>query len=355
MAAGATLREPIAITQDGRAVLIQRRRDDTVDTIAVPRSGSASIQTLISLPGVAAPISQDVGPDGSIYMDHSGFERSILTLSPAGTIQAEIPIPQLAEGGGEHTVIALPDGGVVFSIRRHGRSELFLGRNSAEPQLLLNSAESASLPGALLAGGNLAFIIGAGVDPHIAIASLHDGRILRRFPADARSVTAISAPADGQTVYYASAGIIWAQPTAGGDPRRIGEGYDLAVEPGGKFLYVMRTGADGYQLFRMPAAGGEATRLNLPPGFNMTPQPLSPAAVDRDGRVLIPVNVLNVFFYQAALFDPTRNTMKLVPAPPRVVILSAGWTPEGNVAAFAVRWSSSLWHYRISMQNKGVR
>jgi hypothetical protein len=335
--------------------LIQRRRGDTIDTIALPRFGSAAPQTLISLPGIAAPISQDAGADGSVYMDHSGFERSILNLSPSGSVQAEIPVPQLAEGGGRYAVIALPGGAAVFNVRRRGRSELFVGRNGADPQLLLNTPESASLPGALLGAGNLAFVIGGGDHPHIAIASLSDGRVVRQFPTDARSITAITAPADGQTIYYASGGVIWAQPVSGGDPRKIGAGYDIAVEPSGKLLYLMRTGADGYQLYRMPAAGGEATRVFLPPGFNLTPQPLSPSAVDRDGRILLPVNVLDFFFFQAALFDPARNTMKLIPVPPRMVVASPGWTPNGNIAALVSRWSSSLWRYRISMQNKAMR
>jgi len=348
LAPAETLREPLAVSQDGRSVCIQRRRDDTVDTIALPRSGSAPPQTLISLPGIGGPISQDVAPDGSIYMDHSEVQLSILNLSPSGTVRAEIPIPQFAEGEGRHTVIALPDGAVVFDMRRRDRSELFLGRNGAEPQLLLNTPESAALPGALLGAGNLAFIIGAEDHPHIAIVSLHDGRVIRRFPGDARLVTAITAPADGQTIYYASNGIIWAQPVTGGDPRKIGEGSDLAVEPSGKFLYLVRTSADGYQLFRMPAAGGPATRVLLPPGFNLAEHPLSPAAVDRNGRVILTVDVPDVFFYQAAIFDPARNTMKLIPVPPRVVVAGAGWTPDGNIATFVGRWSSSLWRYRIS-------
>jgi DNA-binding winged helix-turn-helix (wHTH) protein len=353
LAPAETLREPIAISRDGRSVLIQRRRNDTVDTIALPRSGSAPPQTLISLPGVAAPISQDVARDGSVYMDHSEFERSILILSSSGIIQAEIPVPQLAEGAGQRAVIALPDGGVVFSVRRRGRSDLFIARSGVEPQLLLNTPEYASLPGAVVGDGNLAFVIGA-ADRHIAIASLQDGRVIRRVPTDGHLVTSISAPADGHTIYYASNGIIWAQAASGGEPRRIGEGYDLAVEPSGKFLYLMRTGADGYQLFRMPAAGGEAARILLPAGFNMTPLPLSPSAIDHGGRILLPVNVLDIFFYQAAVFDPSRNTMKLVPAPPRAPVENAGWTPDGNIAALVVRWSSSLWRYRISVQNKGM-
>jgi hypothetical protein len=120
------------------------------------------------------------------------------------------------------------------------------------------------------------------------------------------------------------------------------------VEPSGKFLYLARTGEDGFRLFRMPAAGGEAARVLLPPGFNLAPNPLWSSAVDREGRILLRVNVSELFFYQFALFDPARNTMNLVPVPPRVIVGSAGWTPDGNMYAIINRWSCSLWHYRMS-------
>ena len=353
-ATASQLHEPIAVSEDGRSVLIQRRRSDTVDTVAIPQSGSAALKTLLSLPCISTPISQDVAPDGSIYMDHSGFEMSILALTQSQTFEADSPLPQFGLRDWDHRIVNLPDGAVVVGQERRGQTELFLKRKGAEPQPLLNTTESSGLPGALLGSGQLAFIVGARDRPHIAIASLRDGSILRRFPADVSLVTAISAPADGQTIFYASGGIIWAQPVSGGDPRKIGEGYDLAVEPSGKFLYCMRTGADGLQLFRMPAAGGEATRIPVPSGFNMTPLPLSPSAINRDGRILIPVNMLDTFFFQAAVFDTVHNTMKLMPAPAGTVVHGAGWTPEGGIGAVLTHWSSSLWRYRISLQNKGM-
>jgi hypothetical protein len=124
------LRAPIAVTQDGRSILIQRRRDDTVNTLSLPRSGSAPIQTLLSLPYIVAPLSQDVALDGSLYMDQPQSTRSILNLSSSGTFLAEVPFPI-----GLQTVVGLPDGAFVFSAARRGRSDLFLGRIGAEPQL----------------------------------------------------------------------------------------------------------------------------------------------------------------------------------------------------------------------------
>jgi hypothetical protein len=81
----------------------------------------------------------------------------------------------------------------------------------------------------LSAGGDLAFVLGTGDQVHIAIAALRDGRITRL-------VSSITAPAGAETLYYASNGIIWAQPVSGCEPRKVGEGYDVAAEPSGKPL-----------------------------------------------------------------------------------------------------------------------
>ena len=289
-------------------------------------------------------------------MDHSEFDRSILNLSRSGNLESEIPLPQLAETAGPRpaSVVALPEAR-SFSTYSAG---VVRNSTSAAPVRSLNFFSTPPNPqpcrarfleptASLLLSVQMAIL-------SLAIASLQDGRIIRRFPTDARFITAITAPADGRIIYYASGGVIWAQPTSGGEPRKIGTGYDLAIEPSGKLLYLMRTGADGYQLFRMPAAGGEATRVLLPPGYNLTPQSLSPSAVNRDGSILLPVNVPDAFFYQSALFDPADDTINLVPLPPRLVVMSAGWTPEGGIAARTSRWSSTLWRYCNSMQNKGT-
>ena len=300
------------------------------------------------------PLAVDVAPDGSIYMDHSAFEQSVLIMGRSGAIKAEIPIPQPG-GGNEQKVVVLPDGAIAFDVQRRGQSNLYVGRPGVEPQLLLNGSESAGLPGALLGDDKLAFIIGVPGQPHLAIASLRDGSVIRRFPADARQVTAITVPADGQTIYYASNGTIWAQPVSGGDPRSVSQGYDVAIEPSGRSLYVIRAGPKGYELFRVPASGGEATRAVVPDHFNLTPLGLSSSAVDGGGRILLPVNLSDVFFYRAAIFDPPRKNITIVPVPPRFVVMNSGWTRDGGIAVSVTRWSSSLWRYRQLNQNGNSR
>jgi hypothetical protein len=81
-------------------------------------------------------------------MDHSGLKRSMLNLSSTGTVVAEIPIPQLAQGGGQRSVIFLAGSAALFDVRWCGKWDLFLGRTAAGPQLVLNTPELAGPAGA---------------------------------------------------------------------------------------------------------------------------------------------------------------------------------------------------------------
>ncbi len=338
--------ETLAISADGRTVLAVRKGDDSMHLMAIPRDGSRRHRTLLSLPLTSAPLACDTAPDGSIYIDHSTRTSSVLNIGTAGNVISEIPIPMDVNG-----VVPAPGGGFVFALTRGGRSQLLVATAATEPHPLLNSRENTSLPGAWLRDGQLAFVIGEGDKTRLAIGKVEGGQVLRRFQSDAQGVTAVAASPDGETVYYASEGTLWAQPVSGGDPRNLGVGFDLTADPSGKLLYVMRAGAGGYDLFRMPAGGGETEKLDLPSGYVLPGLPLSPDAVNRDGRILLSVLTPTGFFYQTVILDPARHRATLVPAPAHVVVSSAGWAADGSIVAQVVRWSSTLWRYRMLSPN----
>jgi eukaryotic-like serine/threonine-protein kinase len=348
--------ETVAISADGRTVFALQHRDDVALVQALPRDGSKQARLVLSFPEGAKPLSFDSAPDRSLYMDQSHVETSIGKLNPEGGTIAEILLPQSANS----VVVPLPGGEAAFNVWRGGRSQILLGKPGVESRVLLNTNESASLPGAWLGNGKLAFVIGRGSQSRLAIASVTDGRVVTRFKADAELVTAVAAAPDGQTIYYCSDGILWAQPVSGGEsklggePRKIGEGYEVAADPSGKFLYLMRADEKGYGLWRMPVAGGEAEKLELPPGYNLTPNHLSPAAVGRDGRVLLSVNKRDVFFYQAAIFDPARHSMLDIHTPSQTVVVGAGWADDGTIVVRVTHWSSSLWRYRMVPASPGA-
>ena len=343
--------ETIAVSADGRTVFTVWKRDDSMLLVALPRDGSRRHRGLLSFPFGATPLACDAAPDGSIYMDHSAFQSSVLSIGAAGHIISETPVPQ----GAYYGVLPLPGGGFVFTLTRGGRSQLLAVTPGTEPRPLLNTMETARLPGAWLGSGKLAFVIGVGDKARLAIGSVESGQVLQRFQSDARHVTAVAASPDGRTVYYASEGALWAQPVSGGDPRKIGAGYDVTADPSGKSLYLMRAGVNGYEFFRMPADGGEAEKIDLPAGYSLTPNRLSPAAVSRDGRILLPVGTLGVYFYQAAVFDPARHTMALVPVPAQTVVDNAGWAADGSIDVQITRWSSTLWRYRMLSKRPASR
>ncbi len=342
--------ETIAVSADGKTVITTWKRDDSVLLVALPRDGSKRARPLLSLPFGSTPLACDAAPDGSIYMDHSSFQSSVLNVGAAGQVLSETPLPPAAYYG----ALPLP-GGFVFSLTRGGRSQLLAVTPGTEPRPLLNTTENATLPGAWLEGGRLAFVIGKGDDARLAIGSAESGQVLQRFKSVARHVTAVAASPDGQMVYYASEGTLWAQPVSGGDPRKIGAGYDVAADPSGKTLYLMRAGVNGYELFRMPADGGEAQKIDLPARHYLTPNRLSPAAVNRDGRVLLPAYILGLYFYQAAIFDPAHHTITRVPAPVQTVVDGAGWATDGSINLQTTRWSSTVWRYRMRSRNQADR
>jgi hypothetical protein len=44
--------------------------------------------------------------------------------------------------------------------------------------------------------------------------------------------------------------------------------------------------------------------------------------------------------------------MTLVPAPAHMVISSAGWAADESILIQVIRWSSSLWSYRMLSANQ---
>jgi hypothetical protein len=248
-------------------------------------------------------------------------------------------------------VVPLPNRGFVFTLNRAGRSQLLWAAAGAEPRAFLNTNEPARLPVAWGGGDRLAFVIGGADDTRLAMGAIEGGQVFQRFSANARQVTSIAASPDGSTIYYAVEGDIWAQPVSGGNLRKIGSGYQVAADPSGGILYLTRFGMKGVELWRMPVGGGEPEKVDLPAGYALTPQ-LSSVAVNRDGRILLQVATRSQFFLQAAILDPARRKISLVPTPPGVVVNTAAWdTADGSVHVQITRWSSTLWRYRPLPKN----
>jgi eukaryotic-like serine/threonine-protein kinase len=287
----------------------------------------------------------DVARDGSLYLDLLRDQFVLLRVGASGGTGEQFALPT-----NNFLTMVSPGGDVLLTLPGWGRQRLAAVRPGGEPQVLVETSEDTTLP-ATTFGGNVAFVIGTGDQRRIAMASLRDGRVLRRFSS--RSDNGMAASPDGGTLYYSFSGAIWAQSVAGGEPKRIADGMDVTLDPKGQYLYVKRSRNGLLGIVRIPVAGGDAEELPLSPDYHVViPSGLSPAAVDAHGRILVSVVSKHSFYYETAILDPVSKSFTLVPIGIDGDAAMAGWAPDGRILARGHRYLFSLWHYQRS---KGLR
>jgi hypothetical protein len=258
-------------------------------------------------------------------------------------VAEEVAVPYTGTPG-----VVAPNGEVLLSQPTGGRRQLTAMRLGGAPHVLVNTAEETTFP-ATIFGDHVAFNIGSGDGRRIAIASLADGRVIRRYKS--RSDAGLSAAPDGKTIYYSFAGGIWAQPVDGGEPVRITDGEDVVVDSTGQHLYVKRSRKSAEAVFRLSVRGTDAEELPMPPGYQVGFPHISPAAVDAHGRILVTV-LSQSFYYQAALLDPATKSFAVIPIAIEGDIAAPGWTSDGRVLADADRYLLTLWRYQRAASAK---
>jgi DNA-binding beta-propeller fold protein YncE len=181
----------------------------------------------------------------------------------------------------------------------------------------------------------------------VAIASVADGRIVRRLSAiPAGEATDLAASPDGKTLYYVASGTVWAIATAGGEPRKIGPGRSVAVSPDGKYLIVQLQEKNGFRLMEVPATGGAEKLVSVPSDLALSAHLLSPNAVGRDGRVLVTFTAPDYWFYGAAILDPRRGKISPIPLNFAGDVFSPGWLKDGSILSSGWPIKSTLWRVR---------
>jgi len=296
---------------------------------------------LVSFPAFVSPVTVDAARDGLMYLDLLRDLYVILRVPATGGAGEEFAI-SVTEG---RNMEVAPGGEVLLTLKSWGKQQLAALRPGSEPRALVETSEDTALP-ATIFGGNVAFVIGSGDRRRIAIAALRDGRVLRRFSA--RSDNGMAASPDGNTLYYAFGGAIWAQPVSGGEPKRITEGIDVTLDPKGEYLYVKRTRKGAMGMARIPVAGGGAEELPVPAEYHLANPSLSPAAVDARGRILVSVASAHSFYYETAILDPAAKSFTLAPMAIDGDGCRAGWAPDGRILALGTRYLLSLWRYQRS-------
>jgi serine/threonine protein kinase len=334
----------VGVSPDNQSALIINAVGDEWGIAAVPRSGEGAPRALISFPRPHNVWGIDAARDGSVYFDYMVRQSSVLQFDTAGKAVSETVVT--IDGG----MLPLDGGSFLVDRMIGGRRHLKVFRADVGERNLLESSEESSSPTARIGADSVAFLLGPQDARRIAIATLRDGRIVKRFPFDAASVESIAATPDGSRLYYCDHGQVWWIGTKGEEakPVLVTEGDSIAIDPAGKNLYVNRTQKGQRELARTPLTGGQGEVLAIPPEYTISDDVLSPAAVNAQGRILFEVDSADSWFEHVAMIDTSRKTFAVIPIGFSGDVWLPGWESGGRIAAVGARLDSTLWHYKPS-------
>jgi len=336
------LARPMVSTPDGKSLITLAQVEDVVQVVKLPRDGTSRQEVLFQLPANDQINYLSAGSDGSIYVDAWSRPSLLLRFSAAGGDPEETPLGNLTGFG----VGSLPGGRFLSPNLIAGKLRLEAGQFGGESRPLLETSEESSEPFSTSSGGGVAFQLGRPPNQQIAVASLREGRILKRLSIKAADVRTVALSPDGQTLYYTAGGAVWSVPISeSAAPHRIVEGDNVAIDPSGRFLYVKQMAKDPAVLVRVPVSGGAAEPIPIPEDLRLTSDPLPANAVDAQGRVLFETSTADSFFYSAALFDPARKSATRIPVHFEGDVWSPIWTTEGRIAAVGAPFASSIWRF----------
>jgi hypothetical protein len=342
VAPGLPVAPPFSFSADGRTFLATLPVGDIHRIVTLSRDGSDAkeLLTLTTRPSLLAQ-----GPGRSTYVGVSESPTDVFRFAAAGGVPERLGSARGAVGSPG----LLDDGRLVLPGLVAGRRRLLLRSPSGEARPFVDGAEQTSPPVATLAGGRIVFLSGpAGAPPGLVLASVRDGRILRRLPGTQDAVPQeLAASPDGRSVYYPSRGELWAIDVDGeAPPRKVTHGHGVAVFPGGEELLVQRNGADGVGLFRVPVTGAYAVSLPLQGELRLAPAPISGRAVAPDGRIVVTVASRDAWRWRPALLDPATSALQVIPVEFDGDIRSVGWAPDGSLVGLGVGLHTELWRFR---------
>ncbi len=336
-----SLSAPLGVASDGISVLGTLVSGDLFRIAQVSRDGAAG-RVLLTLS--SRPRFLSAAADGALFVDTKEYPTDFLRFPVTGGI------PERLASAGSIVMcpVELGDGRLVVPSEAAGRRRLLVASADGNLRRLVDTQEQAAPPVAPVAGGAVAFLLG-GVDrkPLLAVASIEEGRILRRFDATSGAAPVTLAPSpDGQTLYYADAGDIWTLDVATGTPRKLRPGHGVAIDRRRGVMIVQVNGPSGNDLREVPLAGGPDRPIPLTGPLRLAPVPIAPGAVGPDGRIAVTVATKDSWFWGAALLDPATGTVERIPVSFEGDVQFPTFFRDGSLRAVGIGTRSALWRFR---------
>ena len=335
---------PMAVAADDQSVLVVVRDGDLDRIVSVPRSGSGPARPLFSV--TLPPWFMDAGKDGSLYVDQTTRLLQILRFPTQGGTP-EVLASLEGASTQQNSTFQTADGRVLLESMIAGRSRLQLGKPGGDTVSFIATKEQTAGPSCRLGQDKIAFLLGPPGQQVLAVASIADGRIIRRLKeVHASEITHLAASMDGATLYYIAGSTVWAVPaTDDGEPRRIGPGDCVVADPNGKDLIVQLREKAGVRLVRVPVSGGAEEPIPIQGSLRLSPTNMSSDSIGKDGRALVAITTPDDWFYGAGILDLRSGKLDKIPLNFTGDVISMGWQSDGRIISGGWPTKSKLWRF----------
>jgi len=334
---------PFASTPDGHRFLFTEKVESMWRLSAVDLPFPGKVSPVLSVMG--PPTALAIDSAGNLYVDQAERPNEIVRRKPDGLVERFL----LPPADGARPVLPLPKNRFLVPTSKNGVGRLMVMEPGKEMSRFIESKLDAGAPFARLGSEEIVFTVRDGSRHTLATATL-EGRNLKRVEGVSwpdETGLAVAGSPDGKAIYFARGGLVYSVPATGGSPTNICAGHAVAVDPHGRFLVVLKQGADGNSLIRRSITDGAEQRVEFSEKYPLAggARNFGPSAVGPDGRILVMSAPLDSWFWPTAIIDPGTGEMSLA-TDLQADMYGAGWDDEGRIVTSALFYRSSLWRIR---------
>jgi Tol biopolymer transport system component len=328
-----------AVSRDGKSVLIGQERGEFTRVISVPAHGHGPAQTLFTATHEIWGV--DSAPDGSVYACVTDLPAEVVSRALDGD-QGET-LARFPEVSDPDLMTVLPDGRVVLTVLNSERARLVAVERGKTPVPIVATTEETSTPVAVAGPRQIAFLIGPVPRETIAFADTETGRITRRIAPGKGEIVSLAVSPDGGTLYFASGGMIWSIPSAGGEARKIRPGNRVVADRSGRALLVSLLESPNTRLFHVPLDGTPETEVPVDRAHSLRYSHLSAGSWNADGRLLASLH--DSWFAAPAVLDTRNGRVQPLATDKTGDYASMVWLPDGRMIALRIGERSALWRF----------
>jgi len=328
-----------AVSRDGKSVLIAQEWGEFTRVISAPAHGQGPVRTLFTATHEMWGL--DSAPDGSVYACVTDLPAELVSR-PVDRDQTET-LARFPEVSDPDLMTVLPDGRVILTVLNSERARLVAVERGRNPVPMVATTEETSTPVTVAGPREIAFLVGPVPRATIAFANIETGRITHRISPGKGEIVSLAASPDGNTLYFASGGMIWSIPAAGGEALKIRPGNRVVADRFGRALLVSLLESPNMRLFRVPLNGAPETQVPVDRAPAIGYSHLSAGSWNVDGRLLASLH--DSWFAAPAVLDTRNGRVQPLPADKTGDYASMVWLPDGRMIALHIGNRSTLWRF----------